>query len=173
MLHLHGCNKPAPHHRPRDHLIPASGTMPPANPASARIVPAQQVSSSLTTKSSPDQTASPAPLVPLTKTPGQGHHPARANEGRNPTLLHCGGYCPGEDVADGRNEGRNPTLLHCGPASEGLDIIGRRTRVGTRPSFIAGVPSEFRFRGYRQRGSEPDPPSLRAGTLAGDAARGR
>ena len=36
------------------------------------------------------------------------------NEGRNPTLLHCGDISDLHNHIDRDNEGRNPTLLHCG-----------------------------------------------------------
>ena len=62
---------------------------------------------------------------------------ALRNEGRNPTLLHCGGSGLAGGFVAALNEGRNPTLLHCGSAGLRTAAAASETRVGTRPSFIA------------------------------------
>ena len=109
----------------------------------------------------------------------------RANEGRKPTLLHCGTAAASTSLSAGRNEGRKPTLLHCGAVTIaaiddqmrnegrkptllhcGYDHLAQagvspKTRVGNRPSFIAAAPPRRAPAPPPKRGSETDPPSLR------------
>ena len=119
--------------------------------------------------------------------PATFHPAASRNEGRKPTLLHCGhrfALRPGSPSAQRGSETDPPSLRHRGysevprgrcqrgsetdppslrPSGEEGRTSGRvPTRVGNRPSFIAaGGRRKGVDEGNPQRGSETDPPSLR------------
>ena len=84
------------------------------------------------------------------------------NEGRKPTLLHCGlsGYANRLDLRV--NEGRKPTLLHCGGQVLRLNNNHLRERGSeTDPPSLRLLCTPVEHIPRRQRGSETDPPSLR------------